>query len=53
MIQERAKQVQKDIYLCCIDYKKTFDKVRHNELFERLGKLDLFEKAIRINLRLF
>ena len=27
------------------DYTKAFDKVRHNELFEDLGKLDLHGKA--------
>lgn len=31
-------------YLCFIDYAYAFDKECHKELFEMLGKLDLFAK---------
>ena len=29
---ERALEVQKDVYLCFIDYTKAFDRVKHDEL---------------------
>ena len=35
-----------DIYMCFIDYAKAFDKVRHQELFEDLDKLDLYRKDV-------
>lgn len=37
-----------EICLCYINYTKVFDKVQHKDLFELLGKLDLFGKDIRI-----
>lgn len=36
MLAERAIEVQKDIYICFIDYKKAFDNVKHEELFQTL-----------------
>ena len=44
VITERAVEMQKDIYMCFIDYAKAFDKIRHQELFEDLDKLDLVQK---------
>ena len=32
MISERAKEMQRDVYLCFIDYSKAFDKVKHEEM---------------------
>ena len=46
VITERAVEMQKDIYMCFIDYAKAFDKVRHQELFEDLDKLDLYRKDV-------
>ena len=48
VITERAVEMQKDIYMCFIDYAKVFDKVRHQELFEDLDKLDLYRKDVRL-----
>ena len=48
MITERATEFQKDVCLCFIDYTKAFDKVRHNELFEDLGILDLHGKDLKL-----
>ena len=31
-ITEKAKEFQKNIYSCFIDYAKTFDSVNHNKL---------------------
>ena len=33
---ERAIEVQKDLYLCFINYSKAFDKVKHSDLFDIL-----------------
>ena len=33
MLAERCIEMQKDLYLCFIDYSKAFDKVRHEKLF--------------------
>ena len=32
-IREKAREFQKNIYLCFIDYKKAFDCVDHNKLW--------------------
>ena len=48
MLMERCIEVQKDLHLCFIDYSKAFDKVRHEELFEMLGKLDIDGKDLRV-----
>ena len=31
-IMEKAREFQKNIYFCCIDYSKAFDCVDHNKL---------------------
>ena len=31
---EKAKEFQKNIYFCCIDYAKAFDCVDHNKLWK-------------------
>ena len=46
VITERAVEMQKDVYMCFIDYAKAFGKVRHQELFEDLDKLDLYRKDV-------
>ena len=33
-LMERAIEVQKDLYLCFIDYSKAFDKIKHSDLFD-------------------
>ena len=40
---ERARQFQKNIYFCCIDYTKGFDCVDHSKLckIQEMGILDL------------
>ena len=46
-IIERSIYVQKDLYLCFIDYSKAFDKVRHDKPFDMLERLDIDVKALR------
>lgn len=36
------------VYLCFKDYAKVFYKLGHKDVFELLGKYDLFENDIRI-----
>jgi len=40
-IIEKSREFQKNIYLCFIDYAKTFDCVDHNELWETLKEMGI------------
>ena len=48
MLLERAIEVQKEVYMCFIDYEKAFDKVKHSKLIEILQNLNLDGKDIRL-----
>jgi len=48
MLSERAIEMQKDLYMCFIDYTKAFDKVQHAELPKMLETFDLDGKDIRL-----
>ena len=48
MLSERNIQHQQNIYICFIDYKKAFDRVRHKRLFKMLKDVGLDEKDQRI-----
>ena len=41
-------EMQKDLYLCFIDYSKAFDNVRHEKLFNILEHLDIDGKDLRV-----
>ena len=45
---ERALEIQKDVYLCFIDYTKAFDRVRQDEIIKELTKLKIDGKDLRI-----
>ena len=45
---ERALEIQKDVYLCFIDYTKAFDRVCHDEIIKELTKLRIDGKDLRI-----
>ena len=45
---ERSIEVNKDLYLCFIDYTKASDKVRHETLLDMLQELEIDGKDIRI-----
>ena len=53
MITERAVEMQKDVFMCFMDYSKAIDKVRYDELFEDLSKLGLHEKDPQLLKRLY
>ena len=40
-IIEKAREVQKNIYLCFIDYAKAFDCVDHNKLWKTLKEMGI------------
>ena len=48
MLSERAIEMQKDVYLCFIDYEKAFDTVRHQEMLGMLARLGVDEKDLRV-----
>ena len=48
MLLERSIEVQKDIYLCFIDYSKAFDKMRNDDLFAIMMGLNIDAKDLRI-----
>ena len=43
---EKAKEFQKNIYFCLIDYAKAFDCVDHNKLWKILKEMDLQDHLI-------
>ena len=40
-IMEKAREFQKNIYFCLIDYAKTFDCVDHNKLWKILKEMGI------------
>ena len=40
-IMERAREFQKNIYFCFIDYAKTFDGLDHNKLWKILKEMGI------------
>ena len=40
-IIKKAREFQKNIYLCCIDYSKAFDCVNHNKLWKILKEMGI------------
>ena len=40
-IMEKAREFQKNIYFCFIDYAKDFDCVGHNKLWKILGEMGI------------
>ena len=45
---ERSLEVQKDVYLCFIDYAKAFDRVKHCKILEILEELDIDGKDLKL-----
>ena len=43
---EKAREVQKNIYFCFIDYTKAFDYVDHNKLWNIQKKMGIFQKEM-------
>ena len=47
-LTERAIEIQKDLYLCFIDYTKAFDTLRQEEIMSILDGLNIDGKDLRI-----
>ena len=46
MIMEKAREFQKNIYFCFIDYAKAFDCVDHNKLWKILKEMGIPDHLI-------
>ena len=42
-IMEKAREFQKNIYFCFIDYAKAFDSVDHNKLWKTLKEMGILD----------
>ena len=45
-IMEKAREFQKNIYFCFIDYAKAFDRVDHHKLWEILQEMGMPDHLI-------
>ena len=52
-ICERATDVQKDVYICFIDYTKAFDQVKHFKMIECLSEIGIDDKDLQIITKLY
>ena len=48
LICERHLEVQKDVYICFLEYEKAFDRVRHEPLIQCLREIGVDGKDIKI-----
>ena len=48
MISERAIEVKTPLYVCFVDYKKAFDRVKHDLIFQQLNDIGIDDKDIRL-----
>ena len=48
LICERHLEVQKDVYICFLDYEKAFDRVRHEPLMQCQSEIGVDGKYIKI-----
>ena len=53
MIIERSLEMQKDVYLCYIDFAKAFDRVKHEDMMEMLGEIGIDGKDKRMIMNLY
>ena len=47
-ICERETDVQRDVYICFMDYAKVFDRVKHFKMIECLSKIGIDDKDLQI-----
>ena len=48
MINERYCEMNKEVYLCFIDYEKAFDRVNHEKLIDCLKNIEIDGKHVRL-----
>ena len=49
-IMEKAREFQKNIYFCFIDYAKAFDCVNHNKLWKILQEMRIPDQSSTVSL---
>ena len=45
---EKAREFQKNIYFCFVDYAKAFDRVYHNKLWKTLQEMGISDHLTRL-----
>lgn len=53
VLVQRCRDMNKDIFLCFIDYEKAFDRVQHEKLLELLQRVGLDNRDVRIIANLY
>lgn len=53
VLVQRCQDMNKDVYLCFIDYEKAFDRVRHQQMLEILQRVGLDNRDLRIIANLY
>ena len=53
VLTENVLEVQKDIFVCFVDYEKAFDKVKHANLFNMLNEAGIDGKDMRLMRNLY
>ena len=48
ILSERAFEMQQDVQICFIDYKKTFDRLKHEIVLKKLREVGIDDKDLRI-----
>lgn len=48
MIMERAIEIQRDVFICFIDFEKAFDTVRHEPMMKMFKDTGLNGKDLRL-----
>jgi len=48
LMAERAIEMQRDLYVCFIDFKKAFDRVKHKDLMVMLNDIKIDSKDLRV-----
>ena len=53
MFCKRSIEMQKDMYLCFIDYEKAFDRAKHGDLIKILKRAGVERKDLRMVYKLY
>ena len=48
ILSERAIEMQQDLHVCFIDYKKAFDRLKHEIVLKKLQEVGIDDKDLRI-----
>lgn len=48
-LSERKAEINKDIYVCFIEYPEAFDEMRHEEITRMMENFNIYGNDLRIN----